>query len=209
MSAIRPALVLGLTCIALACLAGGSVHAANDNPDDMIKAGFAKLAEAGRLSGSDNENSEQDSTDAVRLFLAEYTDVRYAARLIFSAYWKTATPGQRERFTETFNNQVISLLVKFVADIDFASVRIEPFTGDTEETPLLIRVAFQTSDKQTINFDLVIHESEGRWLIFDVIAEGVSYVKTYRSQFTSEAADIGIEAMIERFEIRSGIRKDG
>jgi len=164
---------------------------------------MAKLAAATLVHDNHGESSEQDLVDAVRLFLAEYSDVHYAARLIFAGYWETTTPAQRDRFVEIFNNQVTHLLVKLVPDIDFGSVRIDPFLGDTEETPLMIRVTFRTSDKQTINFVLVIHEGKGRWLIFDVIAEGVSYVKTYRHQFTGEIADTGIEATIERFVIRS------
>ena len=164
---------------------------------------MARLAAAALVHANHGESSEQELVDAVRLFLAENTDIHYAARLIFATYWETATPKQRERFVKAFNNQVTNLLVKFVPDVDFASIRIDPFLGDSEETPLMIRSTFRTSKKETIHFALVIHERQGRWLIFDVIAEGVSYVKTHRNQFTGVIADIGIEAMIERFEIRS------
>ena len=201
--AIRSILVFGLICIVLLCSSGREVHAADTLPDDMVQAGMAKLADAALAHGNHSESSEQDLVDDVRLFLAKYTDIHYAARLIFGANWANATPGQRDRFVETFNNQVANLLVKLVLDIDFGSVRIDPFLGDSEETPLMIRSTFRTSKKETIHFALVIHERQGRWLIFDVVAEGVSYVKTHRNQFTGVIADIGIEAMIERFEIRS------
>jgi phospholipid transport system substrate-binding protein len=164
---------------------------------------MAKLADAALAHGNHSESSEQDLVDAVHLFLAEYTDVQYAAHLIIGSHWKTATPGQRYRFVEAYNNHVTNLLVKFVPDIKFVSLRIDPFHGNTEETPLMIRATFRTSDKQTVHFVLVIHEREGRWLIFDVIAEGISYVKIYRNQFTGEITKTGLEAMIERFEIRS------
>jgi phospholipid transport system substrate-binding protein len=206
LSAIRPILVFGLICIALLCSSGRGVHAADTLPDDMVKAGMAKLADAALAHGNHSESSEKDLADAIRLFLTEYTDIHYAARLIFATYWETATPAQRDRFAETFNNQVAHLLVKFVPGIDYGSVRVDPYLGDTEETPLMIRTTFRTSDKETINFVLVVHEREGRWLIFDVVAEGVSYVKTYRNQFTGEISDIGLEATIERFEIRSARR---
>ena len=202
LSAIRQILVFSLICIALVCSSARGVQA-DTLPDDMVRAGMAKLADAALAHGNRSESSEQDLVDAVHLFLAEYTDVHYAARLIFGANWANATPGQRDRFVETFNNQVANLLVKLVPDIDFGSVRIDPFLGDSEETPLMIRSTFRTSKKETIHFVLVIHERQGRWLIFDVVAEGVSYVKTHRNQFTGVIADIGIEAMIERFEIRS------
>ena len=167
---------------------------------------MAKLADAARLHGDHGESSEQDLVDAVRLFLMEYADVDYAASLIIASYWEDATFEQRDRFVEAFNDQVTNLLVKFVPIVDFGSVRIDPFSGDTEETPFMIRATFQTSDKQTIHFDLVIYENKGRWLIFDVSAEGISYIKTYRYQFTREIADAGLEAMIERFVLRSSWR---
>ena len=209
MSAIRPVLVFSLICFALAYSYGESVHAIDTPPDDMVKAGIARLADAKPMHGNHNESNEQDFVDAIRLFLAEYTDVHYAARLILSTHWDTATPEQRDRFVEAFNNQVTNRLVMLVPDVEFGSVRIDPFLGDIEETPLMIQATFQNSDKQTVHFALVTHQWEGRWLIFDVIAEGVSYVKTHRNQLTGEIAEIGLEAMIERFELRSIRREEG
>lgn len=204
LSAIRAALVSSLIGIALACSSAGKVHAADSSPDEMVSGGVAVLADAARRYGDHNEGSERGLEDAVRTFLKDYTDVHYAARLIVSNYWGSATPGQRDRFTEAFNNQVTNLLVQFIPDIDFDSVNIEPFQGNIEETPHLIQITFRIGDGQTVHFALVIYENDGRWLVFDVVAEGVSYVKTYRSQFTGEAAEKGLEEMIERFEIRSG-----
>ena len=168
----------------------------------MVKAGFAKLADAARIHGNHSSSSEQDLVDSVRLFLTEYTDIHHAAHLVIATHWKTATPEQRNRFVEAYNSHVTNLLVKFVPKIDFGSLRIDPFLGDTEETPLTIQATFRTSDEQTTQFVLVIHEREGRWLIFDVISGGVSYVKTFRNQFSGEITDIGLEAMIKRFEVR-------
>lgn len=208
MSATRPVLVFVLICIALLCSSGGRVYAVDSLPDDMVKAGMMKLADAGRLHGNSNDSSEQELVDAVRTFLAEFTDVSYAARLISASYWNTATPEQRQRFVAAFNGQVINLVANLIPEVDFDSVRIEPFPGDTTETPLKIQATFRTNDMQTIHFVLVIHERKGRWLIFDVIAEGISYVKTYRYQFTSEISDTGLDATIERLVIRSSWREN-
>lgn len=209
LSAIRPVLVFSLVCFALAYSYGESVHATDTPPDDMVKAGIARLADAKPVHGNHSESIEKDLVDAVRLFLAEYTDVHYAARLILSSHWNTAAPEQRDRFVTAFNNLVTNRLVMLVPNVEFGSVRVDPFLGDIEETPLMIQATFQNSDKQTIHFVLVTHQWEGRWLIFDVIAEGVSYVKTYRNQLSGEIADIGLEAMIERFELRSTRREEG
>lgn len=203
MSAISPIAVAFMIWISLMCSSGSMVHAADTPPDDMVKAGVAELADAARIYATETGDRERVLADAVRSFLAQYTDVHYAARLIFARHWDVTPPGQRGRFEDAFEKLVTYLLVKLVPGIDFGSVRIDPFLGDSEETPLTIDATFLNSDRQTVHFVLVIHENEGRWLIFDVIAEGISYVKIYRNQLSGEIADTGVEAMIERFEARS------
>ena len=209
LSAIRPILLFSLICMTLLCSSGKRVHAADTLPDDMVKAGIATLADAALVHGNRSESSERGLEDAVRVFLAEYADVHYAARLILASYWEAATPEQHVRFVKAFNNLVANRLVIFVPDVDFGSVRVESFLGDSGEIPLMIQATFRNSDRQTMHFVLVIHEREGRWVIFDVIAEGVSYVKTYRNQLSGEIGDIGLEAMIERFELRSSGQGSG
>lgn len=202
MSAIRTFLLFSLVCITLQDLTGSGVRAAVAQPDDMVESGVRQLADAARSHGGDAGSTSQGLEDAVQQFLDEYTDVQYAARLILAGHWKATPPGQRERFVRAFNRHVANLLVKLVPDVDFDSVKVYPFQGDIEEIPLMVEATFQAGDEQTVEFLLVIHKREGRWLIFDVVAEGISYVKTFRNQFSGEISDNGFEAMIERFESR-------
>jgi len=203
LSAIRKILIFSLVCISLQCLSGSRVHAADTLPDETVRDGISKLAAAARPQSNHGESSEADLANAVRDFLAEYTDVRYAARLILASHWENTAPGQRDRFVAVFNNHVTNLLVRLVPGVDFGSVTVDPFSGDIEETPLMIQATFHTSDEKAVQFILVIHVRDGRWLVFDVIAAGISYVRVFRSQFYGEITDTGFEAMIERFEIRN------
>jgi len=209
LSAIRQILVFSLVCIVLADSCGRRAHATDISPVDVIEAGVAIMAQAKAKYGSRSEGDEQELLNAVRLFLAEYTDVQYAARLILSRHWETATSEQRDRFVAAFDNLVTTRVAILVPDIEFDSVRIEPFLGDTEDIPLMIQATFRNTDNQITHFVLVTHKRKGNWLIFDVIAEGVSYVKTYRNQVNGEIEDIGLEAMLKRFELRSSERGNG
>ena len=103
--AIRPVLFLSLICMALLCSSGKRVHAAGTLPDDMVKTGIASLADAALVHGNRSESSERGLEDAVRLFLAEYADVHYAARLILASNWEATTPEQRVRFVKAFNSK--------------------------------------------------------------------------------------------------------
>jgi phospholipid transport system substrate-binding protein len=180
--------------MALVCIVGGSTYATDIKPDDFARTGVAELA---KLAGKNDTDNAQSLASGVREFLSEYTDVYTAARLILASNWIEATPEQRDRFVVAYNEYVARLLVDFVPEVDFQSVKIDAFNGDPRETPILIKATFRTRDYQTVHFVLVIHEREGRWLIFDVIAEGISYVKLYRQQFN------GLEEAIRYFEEKS------
>lgn len=203
MSAIRSVLLYSLIGFVFANAYGQRTFAADVSPVENLKTGIAIMAEAKPPQASHKAGVDQGLTDAVRVFLAEYTDIQYAARLILSKYWQDATPEQQDRFVAAFNNLVTKKIAVLASDIEFESVRIAPFLGDLEDTPLSIQATFRNADDLVINFILVTHERDGHWLIFDVVAEGVSYVKTFRNQVNGEVTDIGLEAMINRFEERS------
>jgi ABC-type transporter MlaC component len=55
------------------------------------------------------------------------------------------------------------------------------------------------SNASVIRLSFRMHDKFGDWRILDVVAEGVSYLKLYRSEFRQEIAEYGLDQAIERF----------
>lgn len=169
----------------------------------MVHSGLAYLVEASR-TGSDGERAGgRDLEPVIRSFLARYADVPTAAHLVLSSQWNHASPAQRQRFTAAYTDHVTRLLVEWVPTIRFDAVTVAPYSGDLDETPLLVKSILQTREGKQIDFVLVLRERDGQWVIFDVITEGISYVKLYRNQFMAEVSKLGLETAIRRLEERS------
>jgi ABC-type transporter MlaC component len=49
-------------------------------------------------------------------------------------------------------------------------------------------------------------EQNGDWRVVDIVAEGVSYVKTYRSQFRVDIAADGLESALQWLEEKAAHR---
>ena len=49
-----------------------------------------------------------------------------------------------------------------------------------------------------MNFTL--HKTEGGWKAWDVVIEGISYVKSFRTDFASEIQQKGLDEVIARLE---------
>jgi len=127
-------------------------------------------------------------------------DTEYSARLVLGQSWRTATAEQRKRFVDAFYH---SLLRNYgAALIDFTGDRfvILPYKGDPNDTTATVRteVKRSTGDKVPVNFSL--RRTPEGWKAWDVVIEGISYVKSFRTDFASEIQQRGLDDVITRLE---------
>ena len=136
-------------------------------------------------------------------------DTEYAARLVLGQTWRTATPEQRKRFVDAFYHSLLrnygSALVDFTAD-RFA---ILPYKGDPNDTTASVRTEVKRSsgDKVPVNFSL--RKVDGVWKAWDVVIEGISYVKSFRTDFGSEIQQKGLDEVINRLETDNKVGRSG
>ena len=127
-------------------------------------------------------------------------DTEYAARLVLGQTWRTATPEQRKRFVDAFYHSLLhnygSALVNFTAD----RFNILPYKGDPSDTMATVRteVKRESGEKVPVNFSL--RKTDGVWKAWDVVIEGISYVKSFRTDFASEIQQKGLDEVIARLE---------
>jgi phospholipid transport system substrate-binding protein len=127
-------------------------------------------------------------------------DTEYAARLVLGQTWRTATPEQRKRFVDAFYHSLLhnygAALVDFTAD----RFNILPYKGDPNDTMATVRTEVKRSsgDKVPVNFSL--RKTDGVWKAWDVVIEGISYVKSFRTDFGAEIQQKGLDEVISRLE---------
>jgi phospholipid transport system substrate-binding protein len=136
-------------------------------------------------------------------------DTEYAARLVLGQSWRTATPEQRKRFVDAFYH---SLLRNYgAALVDFTGDRfiVLPYKGDPNDTTATVRteVKRSTGDKVPVNFSL--HKTPEGWKAWDVVIEGISYVKSFRTDFASEIQQKGLDDVITRLEKEGKVGPNG
>jgi phospholipid transport system substrate-binding protein len=136
-------------------------------------------------------------------------DTEYSARLVLGQSWHTATPEQRKRFVDAFYH---SLLRNYgAALIDFTADRfvVLPYKGDPNDTTATVRTEVKRSsgDKVPVNFSL--RKTPEGWKAWDVVIEGISYVKSFRTDFASEIQQKGLDDVITRLEKEGRVGPNG
>jgi phospholipid transport system substrate-binding protein len=127
-------------------------------------------------------------------------DTEYAARLVLGQNWRTATPEQRKRFVDGFYHSLLrnygAALVDFTAD----RFTILPYKGDPGSDMATVRTEVKRSSGEKIPVNFSLRRTDGVWKAWDVVIEGISYVKSFRTDFGAEIQAKGLDEVINRLE---------
>jgi phospholipid transport system substrate-binding protein len=120
--------------------------------------------------------------------------------------WRTATPEQRKRFVDAFYH---SLLRNYgAALLDFTADRfvILPYRGDPGDANATVRTEVKRSNGETVPVNFSLHKTDAGWKAWDVVIEGISYVKSFRTDFAAEIQQKGLDEVISRLETDGKVR---
>lgn len=127
-------------------------------------------------------------------------DVDRAARLVLGRHFRTATAEQRQRFLDAFYGSLMSnygdALVEFSGD----RIRVLPSKVEPDATSAVVRTEVRRSNGEKVPVNYSLRRDEQGWKVWDVVIEGISYIKSFREDFGSEIDQKGLDAVIERLE---------
>jgi phospholipid transport system substrate-binding protein len=133
-------------------------------------------------------------------------DSEYSARLVLGQSWRTATPEQQKRFVDAFYHSLLHNYGAALLNFTAANFIILPYKGDPGDTTATVRteVKKSTGEKVPVNFSL--RKTDAGWKAWDVVIEGISYVKSFRTDFAAEIQQKGLDEVIKRLEADGKVR---
>jgi phospholipid transport system substrate-binding protein len=140
-------------------------------------------------------------------YLLPTFDVEYSARLVLGKYWRTATDAQRKRFVDAFYQSLMRNYGNAMVDFTADRLVILPYKGEPNASQATIRTQIKRDNGAPVSVNYSVHATPKGWLAWDVIIEGVSYVKNYRTDFGAEIEQKGIDAVIQRLETQNASGK--
>jgi len=133
-------------------------------------------------------------------------DSEYSARLVLGQAWRTATPEQRKRFVDAFYHSLLrnygNALLNFTAD----RFVILPYKGDPADTTATVRTEVKKSSGESVPVNFSLRKTETGWKAWDVVIEGISYVKSFRTDIGAEIQQKSLDEVINRLESEGKVR---
>lgn len=139
--------------------------------------------------------------------LLPYFDVEYSARLVLGKHWRTASEPQRKRFIDAFYQSLMRNYGNAMLDFTADRLVILPYKGDPAASQATVRTQIKRDNGAPVSVNYSVHATPKGWLAWDVVIEGVSYVKNFRTDFGTEIEQKGLDAVIERLEAQNASGK--
>ena len=136
----------------------------------------------------------------VEKHLLPHFDTAYAAQLVLGRHWRTATPEQRKRFIDAFYHSLLHNYGNALAEFTGDRLKVFPLNLGAEATRATVRTEVKTNSGTRVPVNYSLRKTPEGWKAWDVVIEGISYVKSFREDFGAEIDAKGLDAVIQRIE---------
>ncbi|MDH3360302.1 MAG: ABC transporter substrate-binding protein [Desulfobulbaceae bacterium] len=128
----------------------------------------------------------------------ERFDFRAMSRLALARYWKTITPQEQDHFVFLFSK---SLENTYYDKISSYSGEKVVFTGQEDKSHGRVSVSsvlIHNNVQTPIVYSL--RQKDDKWVVYDVVIEGVSLILNYRTQFAQIIEKEKYAGLVKRLE---------
>ena len=119
--------------------------------------------------------------------------------------WRQFTPAQQKDFSEAFGDLVINTYVNKIDGYNGEQISYAGERSGKDRTEIMTVVAMKGGKKIPVAYRML--PKDGTWKVYDVLVEGISLVKNYRSQFQDILNSSTPEQLIERIRSKANEAK--
>lgn len=136
----------------------------------------------------------------VRRELLPYIDVDYISRLVLGPHWRAASEQQQNAFQQAFEKFLLNSYAQGLAGFTEDRLKIMPLRGEPDPRRTIVETSVARENGQAVPVAYTLRWTGETWKMYDVIIEGISYVRNYRTDFNSEIEQKGLDSLIARLE---------
>ncbi len=123
-------------------------------------------------------------------------DFATIARIVTGRAWKASSSDQQAAFIEVFRDLSTATYASNFSGFDgesFVTTGSEQARGS-----VIVKTNLVKADGEEIPLNYMLRESNGRWLIVNVIAQGVSDLSLKRAEYTAVIKSEGFDSLVDR-----------
>ena len=189
-------------------LVAGAMAATPTNPKDVVQTAVTRVIAVLQQAEIDRSESDQGGRlsgerhrTEIRRIASELFDFDDMARRTLSRHWLARSADEQAEFVGLFT----ALLERsYIGRIESYSGEKIVYLGETvDDGYAVVKSRVMTRRRTETPVDYRLQLRDGRWRVYDVLIDGVSFVSTYRSEFNRIIQLSSYASLVDKMRKRS------
>jgi phospholipid transport system substrate-binding protein len=124
-------------------------------------------------------------------------------RMVLGKHWHRATKEQQAAFQQEFRSLLLRTYATALSKYRNQTIEYKPLRSQPGDTDVTVKTEIVQPGGQPVAVDYALEKNGDSWKVYDIVIEGVSLVTNYRSQFSNEIKQSGMDGLIEKLATKN------
>jgi phospholipid transport system substrate-binding protein len=147
------------------------------------------------------KKNEVKRRQALKKAISVIFDYSEMAKRSLGKHWNVRTPAEKKQFAELFATLLENSYAGKIESYNNEKIVYIKESVEEEYAEIKSKVVTAARDEFTLDYRLFKHE--GKWMVYDVVIEGVSLVSNYRSQFNKIITSSGYDKLVKKLQSKN------
>ena len=188
--------IVKILCLAgLALLANVAMANIDMAPDELVKQTADDVLTIVKNDKDIQAGNQQKLFAVVEEKILPNFDFDRVCRMVLGKNWKSASPEQQALFQKEFRSLLLRTYATALGKYRDQVIEYRPMQTDASEKNVTVKTQIIQKGGQPIAVDYSLVKGPAGWKVYDITIESVSLVTNYRSQFSSEIRQHGLDSL--------------
>lgn len=145
--------------------------------------------------------NEEKRRAELKKAISRIFDYGEMAKRSLGVHWKKRTAAEQKEFVNLFATLLENSYAGKIESYENEKIVYDKETVEGDYAEVKSRIVTARRDEYTLDYRLL--KEGGRWMVYDVVIEGVSLVSNYRSQFNKIILSQGYGALVKKLKVKS------
>ena len=151
--------------------------------NEQSQAFVKNIAERGIGFMENTELSEEKREQEFRKMLEDSFDMKTIGRFALGKYWRQATKQQQKEYLQLFEDMVVNVYSRRFGD--YNGEKFVVLSAREQGKDVIVSSHIITASSTPISVDWRVRKKKNRFVVIDIMVEGVSMALTQRSDFAA------------------------
>lgn len=153
------------------------------------------------VSDKEMKKNVSNRHQTLRKTISTVFDYGEMAKRSMGKHWNQRSASEKKQFIDLFANLLENSYVGKIESYSNEKIVYLKETEDGEYAEVKSKVITAKRDEYTLDYRLL--NQNGKWMVYDIVIEGVSLVSNYRTQFNKIISSDGYPSLLKKLQTKS------